>query len=143
MNYLGFKLARSATTIFRSLAFASLSLCGGSYASAAPQLWFSSGDDLEVKGVVAHPDFMRLFDSPSPWPTGLSQVKVMQLRAPWFLRMPLETDQIVMDFLKQHNIALAVPLGFVSSDTCGQGVEGIGNARQMNVWLTAHGRGPH
>jgi hypothetical protein len=29
---------------------------------SAPQIWFSSGDDLEVKGVVAHPDFMHLFD---------------------------------------------------------------------------------
>ena len=30
--------------------------------SSAPQIWFSSGDDLEVKGVVAHSDFMHLFD---------------------------------------------------------------------------------
>jgi hypothetical protein len=77
---------------------------------------------------------MHLFDSPSPWPTGLSHIDVMQLRAPWFLRMPLETDQVAVDFLKQHNIALAVPLGFVSSDTCGQGVEGIGGARQQRVY---------
>jgi hypothetical protein len=40
----------------------------------AQQIWFSPGDDLEVKGVVAHPDFMRLFDSQSPWPTGLGRV---------------------------------------------------------------------
>ena len=33
--------------------------------SQRPELWFSSGDDLEVKGVVAHPDFMHLFDSSS------------------------------------------------------------------------------
>lgn len=100
----------------------------------AQQIWFSSGDDLEVKGVVAHPDFMRLFDSPSPWPTGLSHVNVMQLRAPWFLRMPEPVVQQSTDFLKQHHMALAVPLGFVSSDTCGQGVEGIGTARQMAVY---------
>ena len=98
------------------------------------ELWFSSGDDLEVKGVVAHPEFMRLFDSPSPWPTGLAHIDVMQLRAPWFLRKSPETGQKVVDFLKQHDIALAVPLGFVSSDTCGQGVEGIGTARQQNVY---------
>jgi hypothetical protein len=100
----------------------------------APELWFSSGDDLEVRGVVAHPDFMRLFDSPSPWPTGLAHIDVMQLRAPWFLRMPPETGQKVVNFLKGHDIALAVPLGFVSSDTCGQGVEGIGTARGQNVY---------
>ena len=33
-------------------------------------IWFSSGDDLNVNGVVTHPDFMSLFDSPSPWPYG-------------------------------------------------------------------------
>jgi hypothetical protein len=42
------------------------------------------------------------------------------------LRMPPETDQRVVDFLKQHNIALAVPFGFVNSETCGQGIEGLG-----------------
>jgi hypothetical protein len=102
--------------------------------SSAPQIWFSSGDDLEVKGVVAHPDFMHLFDPRPSWPAGTARVNVMQLRAPWFLRMPPETAQIALDFLKQHNMALAVPLGFVSSDTCGQDVEGIGSARGQNVY---------
>jgi hypothetical protein len=108
----------------------------GPHASSpsTPQIWFSSGDDLEVRGVVAHPDFMRLFDQPSPWPTGLAHVNVMQLRAPWFMRTPPQTGHAVTDFLNQHNIALAVPMGFVSSDTCGQGVEGIGGARQQNVY---------
>src|SRR5580704_6085026 len=102
--------------------------------SSAPQIWFSSGDDLEVKGVVAHPDFMHLFDPRPSWPEGTARVNVMQLRAPWFLRMPDETVQQVTGFLKQNNIALAVPLGFVSSDTCGQGVEGLGTARQQAVY---------
>jgi hypothetical protein len=48
--------------------------------------------------------------------------------------MPDETVRQVTCFLKQHNIALAVPLGFVSSDTCGQGVEGLGTARQQAVY---------
>jgi hypothetical protein len=87
-----------------------------------------------VKGAVARLDFMHLFDSPSPWPTGLAHIDVMQLRSPWFLRMPLETGKTVTDFLKQHNIALSVPLGFVTSETRGRGVEGIGNARAMNVY---------
>lgn len=39
-----------------------------------------------------------------------------------------------MDFLRQHNIALAVPFGFVDSETCGQGIEGLGSARQHNVY---------
>jgi hypothetical protein len=50
--------------------------------SSAPQIWFSSGDDLEVKGVVAHSDFMHLFDPRPSWPTGTARVNVMQLRAP-------------------------------------------------------------
>jgi hypothetical protein len=120
--------------LLSSVVFSILTVGLLSSAAHAQQIWFSPGDDLEVNGVVAHPDFMRLFDSPSPWPTGLGHVNVMQLRAPWFLRMPLETDQVVVSLLTQHNIALAVPLGFVSSDTCGQGVEGIGSARQQNVY---------
>jgi hypothetical protein len=103
-------------------------------AAHAQQLWFSSGDDLNVNGNVAHPDFMRLFDSPDQWKTGLARVNVMMLRAPWLLRATPEVDKRVVDFLKQHNIGLAVPLGFVSSDTCGQGVEGLGEQRQKNVY---------
>jgi hypothetical protein len=126
------KMAPNAGLLSRLL-FCLLALTLPSSAHAQ-QLWFSSGDDLEVKGVVSHPDFMRLFDSPSPWPTGLGRVSVMQLRPPWFLRMPPETDQRVVDFLKQHNIALAVPFGFVNSETCGQGIEGLGSAREHNVY---------
>ena len=132
--WIGIALARSARTLLRSFTVAALFLYGGSYASAAPQIWFSSGDDLNVQGVVAHPDFMRLFDSPSPWPTGLARINVMQLRPPWFLRVPPETDQKVVEFLKRHNISLAVPFGFVNSENCGQGIEGLGSAREHNVY---------
>ena len=52
-----------------------------SASSSTPQIWFSSGDDLEVKGVVAHPDFMHLFDPRPSWPAGTARVNVMQLRA--------------------------------------------------------------
>jgi hypothetical protein len=100
----------------------------------AQQLWFSSGDDLEVRGIVAHPDFMQLFAPNAAWPTGMAHVDVMQLRAPWFLRMPEATVQQVAGFLKAHRIALAVPMGFVSSETCGQGVEGMGTFRQQMVY---------
>ena len=31
-------------------------------AATAQQIWFSPGDDLNVNDVVAHPDFMHLFD---------------------------------------------------------------------------------
>src|SRR5579872_6795853 len=79
------------------------------------QLWFSPGDDLNVKGVVAHPDFMQLFTDPQSWPKGSAHVDVLQLRAPWFLRMPDSVTQPVLSFIKQHHMALAVPLGFVTS----------------------------
>jgi hypothetical protein len=102
--------------VFSMLAMALLPL-----GASSQQVWFSSGDDLNVKGPVAHPDFMQLFAPDAPWPTGMARINVMQLRAPWFLRMPAPAVQQVTDFLKQHNIALAVPLGFVSSDTCGEG----------------------
>ena len=77
---------------------------------------------------------MQLFDPQSEWPVGLAHLDVMALRAPWFLRMPPAKVQIVVTFLKTHQIALAVPAGFVSSDTCGQGVEGIGGVRQQEAY---------
>ena len=51
---------------------------------------------------------MRLFDPRPSWPAGTACVNVMQLRALWLLGMPAETVQIALDFLKQHNMALAV-----------------------------------
>ena len=94
--------SRSLPGILASCLIAALALPPNS--AQAQQIWFSPGDDLEVKGVVTHPDFMRLFDSKSPWPTGLGRVNVMQLRSPWFLRMPPDTDQKVVEFVKQHNV---------------------------------------
>lgn len=99
-----------------------------------PQIWFGPGDDLNVNGIVGHPDYVHLFDEPPTWPNGIPYVNVMQMRAPWFLRMPRQTIQTAIQFLKQHEVKLAVPVGVVSSDTCGQGVEGIGTARQQNVY---------
>jgi hypothetical protein len=104
------------------------------FTNRAQQIWFSPGDDLNVKGVVSHPDFMQLFSANAAWPTGMTHIDVMQLRAPWFVRMPDSIVEPVVNFLKQHHIALAVPLGFVSSDSCGQGVEGIGTARGQRVY---------
>jgi len=66
-----------------------------------PDLWFSPGDDLEVSGVVAHPDYPALFTEPSPWPTGLGRVQVMQLRAPYIARKPAESAADAA-FLKAH-----------------------------------------
>jgi hypothetical protein len=100
----------------------------------AQQLWFAPGDDLDVKGKVAHPDFMQLFAPDAPWPVGMAHIDVMQLRAPWFTRMPRATVDEVTGFLKQHRIKLAVPLGFISSDTLGQGVEGCGTAKGQAVY---------
>jgi hypothetical protein len=100
----------------------------------AQQLWFSPGDDLEVRGVIAHPDFQQLFTPGAPWPNGMAHVDVMQLRAPWFLRMPNDAVQPVVTFLRQHHIALAVPMSGIAADTCGAGVEGILTSRAMEVY---------
>jgi hypothetical protein len=138
------KLFRWLSKIFLTrLAFVSLgSLVGGMMlvaaitalvpaSSRAQQLWFSPGDDLEVRGVVSHPDFQQLFVPGAAWQTGLAQVNVMQVRPPWLLRMPEDAVQRVTKFLKQHKIALSAPLGVVSTETCGQGVEGLGSAREQ------------
>ena len=98
------------------------------------QLWFAPGDDLNVKGKVAHPDFLQLFAPGAPWPAGMAHVEVVQLRSPWFTRMPQPTVDEVLGFLKEHHIKLAVPLGFISSDTLGKDVEGCGTARGMAAY---------
>jgi hypothetical protein len=100
----------------------------------AQEIWFSPGDDLNVKGVVKHPDFMQLFGPGAPWPVGMAHVNVMQLRAPWFLRMSPSVVAQALAFLKAHRMKLAVPLGFIDSDTSGQGIEGCGTARGHRVY---------
>ena len=64
-----------------SLVVCSILSIGLSSAARAQQVWFSPGDDLEVGGVITHPDFPMLFDEPSPWPTGLAHINVLQIRA--------------------------------------------------------------
>lgn len=95
-------------------------------AARAQQLWFGSGDDLNVNGVVGHPDFMQLLDrNASLWPTGAAHVSVMLSRPAWLLRMPNSEVQSFLSFLKQHNMGLAISTGLVTSATCGRNVEGI------------------
>lgn len=89
----------------------------------AQQLWFSPGDDLEVKGVVGHPDFAKLFDAPSLWSTGLPHVNVFQFRAPYLARKPEESARYY-SFLKAHHIDIGVAMNVVPAETCGQGIEG-------------------
>jgi hypothetical protein len=100
-------------------------LAGATMPARAAELWFGPGDDLDVQGVVQHPDFQELFSAAGSWQTGLSRVNVLQLRAPWFARMPDGAVRTVVAFLAEHRIKLALPMGGVQSETCGKGVEGI------------------
>lgn len=65
-----------------------------------------------------------LFDEPSPWPTGLAHINVLQIRAPYIARKPTESAQFY-NFLKSHHILVAAVMQVLPSDTCGQGMEGI------------------
>jgi hypothetical protein len=98
------------------------------------QLWFAPGDDLNVRGVVTQPDFMRLFSIDAPWQTGMSKIDVIQFRSPWLIRRDMREVRQVTTFIEQKKIKLAVPLGMVSSDTCGKGIEGMDTARQHEVY---------
>ena len=89
----------------------------------AQQLWFSPGDDLEVQGVIGHPDFAKLFEDPSAWPTGLSRVNVFQFRAPYLARKPDESARYY-GFLKAHHIDIAAAMTVLPAESCGQGIEG-------------------
>jgi hypothetical protein len=89
----------------------------------AQQLWFAPGDDLEVKGIISHPDFPKLFEDPSLWPTGLAHVNVFQFRAPYLARKPEESAKYY-SFLKAHHIEIAVAMTVMPAETCGQGIEG-------------------
>ena len=112
----------------------SLALALAPLIASGQQLWFAPGDDLNVKGTVAHPDFMQLFAPDAPWLVGMAHVDVVQLRSPWFTRMPQATVNQVLGFLKEHHIKLAVPLGFIASDTSGQGVEGCGTTKGLAAY---------
>jgi hypothetical protein len=100
----------------------------------AQQVWFAPGDDLNVNGVVSHPDYMRLFDDPSTWPVGVAHIHVMQLRAPWVMRNSPEKWQEATKFLASHHIAIAMPMGFVASESCGEGIEGIGTPKSIDFY---------
>ena len=89
----------------------------------AQQLWFAPGDDLEVKGIISHPDFPRLFDDPSVWPTGLAHVNVFQFRAPYLARKPEESARYY-GFLKAHHVEIGVAMTVLPAESCGQGIEG-------------------
>jgi hypothetical protein len=99
----------------------------------AQQIWFSPGDDLEVAGVVAHPDFPRLFEDPSVWPTGLAHIDVMQFRPAYVTRLPAQAAKDYA-YLKARHIAIAVNMSVMPSDTCGQGVEGIMSPKGVDFY---------
>jgi hypothetical protein len=101
-----------------------------------PELWFSPGDDLEVSGLVAHPDFPELFAEPSPWPTGLARVQVMQFRAPYIARKPTQSAAYAV-FLKAHKIGIAAVMEVMPADTCGQGVEGLMSRKGIDFYPRA------
>jgi hypothetical protein len=105
-------------------------------AGPAPQLWFSPGDDLEVSGVVTHPDFPKLFEEPSQWPTGLSHVNVLQFRAPYIARKPTESAKYY-GYLKEHQIEIAAAMTVMPAETCGQGVEGIMSHKGIDFYPRA------
>jgi hypothetical protein len=116
-----YSMRRYLTVFLTGLA---LVLCHDMTLASTPQLWFNPGDDLEVGGVVAHPDFPELFEDPSSWPTGLAHVDVMQIRAAYFARKPKESARFG-SYLKAHHIQVAGALNVMPSETCGKGVEGI------------------
>jgi hypothetical protein len=101
--------------------------------AAAQQVWFSPGDDLEVGGVVTHPDFPRLFEDPSAWPTGLAHIDVMQFRTAYITRRTAESAKDYA-YLKAHHIRFAVAMSVMPAETCGGGVEGIMSHRGIDAY---------
>jgi hypothetical protein len=100
------------------------------------QVWFSPGDDLEVSGIVTHPDFPKLFEEPSQWPTGLSHINVLQFRAPYIARKPAESAKYD-GYLKAHHIAIAATMTVMPAETCGQGIEGIMSRKGIDFYPRA------
>jgi len=102
----------------------------------APQLWFSPGDDLEFRGIVSHPDFPKLFEEPSLWPTGLSHINVIEFRQAYIARKPAESLKYY-NYLKAHHIALAVAMTVMPAENCGQGIEGIMSRKGIDFYSKA------
>ena len=120
---------------FWSLAAAAMVGCAAALPmpASAQQIWFSPGDDLEVHGIVGHPDFPRLFEDPSQWPTGLARIDVMQFRAPYIARKPAESMKYY-SYLKAHHVGVAITMAVMPSETCGEGVEGVMNHKGIDFY---------
>jgi hypothetical protein len=106
------------------------------FITRSQQIWFSPGDDVNTqRNGVAHPDYMNLF-SANTWPTGAAHINVMMVRDIWLLRMPTDSVNKALAFLKQRNISIASPMGLVANDSlnCGAGVEGIGSQRGIVLY---------
>jgi hypothetical protein len=99
----------------------------------AQELWFNPGDDLEFRGIVSHPDFSKLFEEPSPWPTGLSHINAFHFRQAYITRKPAESAKYY-NYLKAHHIAVAVAMTVMPAENCGQGVEGIMSRKGIDFY---------
>ena len=99
----------------------------------AQSLWFAPGDGLNIRGVVAHPDFEQLFNDDAPWKTGYSHINVFQDGVNCFVRTPVEKLQPMLAFLKKHHIAIAISDQVLPRPEGSNGVEGMTSLRQIAV----------
>lgn len=104
---------------------------GGTPAEAGTAtIWFAP----RSPPVFTAPDFMTLFQANAAWTTAAAQVKIFKL-TPQFVTTATDANmQTIINWLKQHNIALALEYGLMnqndaalcgSTPQCGQGVEGF------------------
>lgn len=99
----------------------------------AQELWFAPGDDLEVRGVISHPDFPELFRANS-WEIGSKYVKVFQSRPAYLVRKSPDEIDNMSRFLKERQIALAIALSMLPSETCGHDIEGFLRPNQVAIY---------
>ncbi|MDR3707276.1 MAG: hypothetical protein P4L33_03170 [Capsulimonadaceae bacterium] len=96
--------------------------------ASTPAIWFAPplGTIVKHTGYIETPDYMELFQPGAPWKTAATKVSVFKVGLGWTLNVSNSDLRTLFDFLKQHNMSLAVEAGVLTpSDVGGQGVEGF------------------
>ncbi len=109
---------------FVVLAFASLLILFPAVAGYAQVVWFGPVDPVAKYGAKkGESDFMNLFSDPAAWRQALQRIKVMKFYTEFIDLARDDQLRTIFQFLRQHNIALAIDTWFLHSGPsgCGRG----------------------
>jgi uncharacterized protein (TIGR03437 family) len=124
------------------VAFIAVAVVSGQPLPPHPQtVWFAPMDPALRTFDIGTPrsgsvDYLSLFNPSAPWPVAASHVQVFKVYTSLILEsLPgsFSDDDLrqIFSYLNSHHIALAVEWGPLSSQVCGQGIEGFGGSAAL------------